>query len=90
VLEPQVTLKLEGLEALIAGIVDERLSTALAEHESDRWLTAPEAAQYLGIAVSTLHDLVSGGRLPRHGPKGSRLRFKQDDLDAYARRWRRP
>ena len=84
--EPQVTVTLTGLEALIERIVEEKLRAPLAERESDRWLTAPEAAEHLGLAISTLHDLVSDGQLPRHGPKGSRLRFRWEDLDAYARR----
>lgn len=76
----------EGLEDHIEQVVEEKLAAALAAKEADPWLTSPEAADYLGIAVSTLHDLVCDGRLPRHGPRGHRLRFRRSDLDAYARR----
>jgi excisionase family DNA binding protein len=84
--QPQVSITLTGLEAVIERVVEEKLDAALAKREPERWLTADEAAEHLGIARSTLHDLVCDGRLPRHGPKGSRLRFRREDLDAYAQR----
>ena len=76
---------IEGLDDHIERVVEEKLVAALAAKESDPWLTTPQAAAYLGIAVSTLHDLVCDGRLPRHGPRGHRLRFRSEELDAYAR-----
>jgi excisionase family DNA binding protein len=80
-------VRVEGLEDHIERIVTEKVAAALSGHAAaDPWVTAPEAADYLGIAVSTLHDLVCDGRLPRHGAKGHRLRFRREDLDAYARR----
>jgi excisionase family DNA binding protein len=85
-LQSQVTFTLTGLEDLIERIVDERIRAALADREPDPWLTSDEAAQYLGVARSTLHDLVCDGKLPRHGVKGHRLRFRREDLDSYARR----
>jgi excisionase family DNA binding protein len=63
--------------------VEERVCAALAEREPDRWLDSGHAAEYLGIAVSTLHDLVCDGRLSRHGEKGHRLRFRRAELDDY-------
>jgi excisionase family DNA binding protein len=90
VLEPKVSVVLDGLEEFVRSIVKEEVA-ALTERESDRWLTSDEAAEYLGIARSTLHDLVCDGRLPRHGEKGHRLRFRQSELDAYLdSRGRRP
>lgn len=80
----QLIAELTGLEALVERLVDEKVRAALAGR-GDGWLTSDEAAQYLGIARSTLHDLVCDGRLPRHGEKGHRLRFRREDLDAYAR-----
>ena len=78
-----LTVRIEGLEDHIERVVEEKLS-ARVEHEPERWLTSDEAAEYLGVAVSTIHDLTSRGTLPRHGAKGMKLRFKKADLDAYA------
>jgi len=47
------------------------------------WLTARQAAAYLSISVPALHNLVSAGRLPRHGEKGHAIRLRRSDLDAY-------
>jgi excisionase family DNA binding protein len=49
----------------------------------DDWLDSKAAAEYLGISVGTVHNLVSEGKLPRHGPKGSRQRFRRSELDTY-------
>ncbi len=84
--EPQVTVTLTGLEALVERVVEEKLAAALTMQEPEGWFTSAEAAAYLGVALSTIHDLACDGELPRHGPKGSRLRFRRADLDAYARR----
>jgi excisionase family DNA binding protein len=48
------------------------------------WLNAQEAADYLGVSRASLHNLVSAGRLPRHGERGTALRFRPSDLDVYA------
>src|SRR6266571_1421750 len=77
-------ITIEGLEELVERIVDEKVRAALPEREPNRWLTSQEAAEYLGLAVATIHDLVNDGRLPRHGEKRHRLRFRREDLDAYA------
>ncbi len=50
---------------------------------SGTWLTARQAADYLTITVPALHNLVSTGRLPRHGEKGHAIRLRRADLDAY-------
>lgn len=81
-----ITVNITGLEDHIERVVEEKLAAALTDREPEGWLTSDEAADYLGIAVPTVHDLVSDGLLPRHGPRGSRLRFRREDLDAYARR----
>jgi excisionase family DNA binding protein len=49
----------------------------------DDWLDVDQAAAYLGRSAGTLRNLVSEGRLPRHGPKGHRLRFRRSELDDY-------
>jgi excisionase family DNA binding protein len=51
----------------------------------DDWLDAPAAGDYLGCSVGQVRNLVSEGRLPRHGPKGHRLRFRRSELDAYVK-----
>jgi len=76
------------MEVQIAGLRDEvrrLVNMCLAEREaSDPWLTSGEAATYLGIAPGTVRNLVCTGALPRHGPVGTKLRFRRSELDAYA------
>lgn len=71
-------LRIDGLEELLRRVVREELAAA-----RDGWFTAKQAAEYLGVSVGRLHNLVSEGRLPRHGEKGTGLRFRRVDLDAY-------
>jgi excisionase family DNA binding protein len=75
-------VKIDGLESVIERIVDERLS-ALATKADDPWLTSEQAAKYLNLARSTIHDLVSEGKLPRHGGRKTRIMLRRSDLDAY-------
>ncbi len=49
----------------------------------DPWLTTEGAAEYSGLSVGTIRNLVSEGRILRHGEKGHSLRFRQSELDAY-------
>lgn len=51
----------------------------------DGWLNSDEAAGYIGTSRAQIHNLVSQGRLPRHGAKGSGLKFRRADLDEYLR-----
>jgi excisionase family DNA binding protein len=74
-----VEVRIDGLEDLLRRVVREELAA-----DRDGWLPARAAAEYLGISVPQLHNLVSAGRLPRHGAPGTRLRFRRADLDAYA------
>jgi excisionase family DNA binding protein len=48
----------------------------------DRWLTAHEAADYLGIAYSTLKKRMAAGELPCER-EGGRCYFRRADLDAW-------
>jgi excisionase family DNA binding protein len=75
----------ELLDQMIGEHVERVLtSQALAAaREVDPWLSSAEAAEYLGIARSTVHDLVSAHKLPRVGGKKTRLVFRQSVLDAY-------
>jgi excisionase family DNA binding protein len=77
-------LNIEGLDEHIATVAEAKIAEALAARDGKVWYTAVEAADYLGLAVSTIHDYVNDGKLPRHGAKGTRLRFTRDDLDGLA------
>ena len=74
---------IEGLEAFIERLVDEKLAAALVTQADDPWLNSEQAAEYLNLARSTIHDLVSEGKLPRHGGRKTKLAFRRSDLDAY-------
>jgi excisionase family DNA binding protein len=71
-----------SLEEVVRRIVREEIAAAKFA-DAPEWLTAAEAAEYLGIALGTLHNLVTNGGLPRHGPKGTKLRFRRVELDGY-------
>ncbi|WP_034638273.1 helix-turn-helix domain-containing protein [Desulfovibrio cuneatus] len=45
------------------------------------YLSATDAAQYLGYKPSTFRAHVRGGAVPRYGPRGNR--FRKVDLDAW-------
>jgi excisionase family DNA binding protein len=74
-----VEIHIEGFEETLRQVVREELARA-----REGWLNAEEAADYLSVSRASLHNLVSAGRLPRHGEKGTALRFRRGDLDAYA------
>jgi excisionase family DNA binding protein len=73
-----VEIRIDGFEELLRRIVREELAEA-----REGWMNGREAAEYIGVSTDQLHNLVSEGRLPRHGQKGQRLRFRRCDLDAY-------
>jgi len=74
-----VQLHIDGLEDTLRRILREELA-----RDRDGWLGAKAAAEYLGVSRATLHNLVSSGRLHRHGSKGTTLRFRRSELDDYA------
>jgi excisionase family DNA binding protein len=78
-LEKVVEIRIDGVEETLRRIIREELARA-----REGWLNAQEAAEYLGVSRASLHNLVSSGRLPRPGDKGTALRFRPSDLDAYA------
>ena len=51
---------------------------------SGPWLKASEAAEYLALAVGTVHNLTWAGRLPCC-KRGRIVRYHRDDLDAWLR-----
>jgi excisionase family DNA binding protein len=74
-----LSIEIDGLEDLLRRVVREELQA----HHGTTWLTSRQAADYLSTTVSTVHNLVSRGRLPRHGESGTGLRFTRADLDRY-------
>jgi excisionase family DNA binding protein len=77
-----INISLDGLEETVRALVQAELARLESEAE-ERWYDAPEAAEYLRVTLQRIHDLVSHGRLPRHGEKGYALRFRRGDLDRY-------
>jgi excisionase family DNA binding protein len=53
---------------------------------ADRALPAAEAAEYLGIATSTLYKLSSKNVIPHFKPNGKLIYFSRADLDAFMTR----
>jgi excisionase family DNA binding protein len=78
-----ITVSFGGLDDFIERKIEEKVEAALAARADDPWLNSDEAAAYLRIARSTLHDLVSEGKLPREGGRKTRLVFRRSTLDAY-------
>lgn len=52
------------------------------------WLDVPGAAEYLGVTERWIRTKVAERRLP-HAKVGKFVRFKRDDLDAFAEAGRR-
>jgi excisionase family DNA binding protein len=79
------------LPAELVEAIAQRAAALVLEHLEliDDWLDAAAAADYLAVSVGQVRNLVSEGRLPRHGPKGHRLRFRRSELDAYQEGCRR-
>jgi excisionase family DNA binding protein len=74
---PNAWLDLPGFREAVAHVVSD------SGNADDGWLDSAQAADYLDVSRARLHNLVSAGRLPRHGPKGHALRFRRAELDAY-------
>ena len=54
-----------------------------AEATLDRWMTAVEAAAYLGYGTrAALYQAVRRGHVPAHRLGARRLRFRRSELDA--------
>jgi excisionase family DNA binding protein len=47
------------------------------------WLTLGQAAQYLGVAQSTIRKWTDSGRVPAFKTPGGHRRFRRRDLDAF-------
>jgi excisionase family DNA binding protein len=70
-----------ALEELIREIVREEIAKHLTAE--DPWLDANQAAAYMGVTRQRIYDLVAAWRLPRYGEKGTALRLRRSDLDAF-------
>lgn len=74
-----------------AALADEIVARVVAElrerksgPDTDRWLTARDAATYLGLTVTALHKLTSARSVPfAQDTPGGKLWFKASDLDAW-------
>ncbi len=77
-------IDLTGLDGYIEEKVAEVITAALdAPANEDPWLTSDEAAEYIKVARSTIHDLVCQGKLPRHGGRKTKIMLRRSELDAY-------
>jgi excisionase family DNA binding protein len=70
--------------ALLQAEIDRRVQAALAERVGplSRYLTVPEAAEYLRAKPQRVYDLLSDRRLTRHRD-GARVLVSRDELDRY-------
>lgn len=75
----------EALDAL-AELLRPRLG--LEQNGRCRWMTVPEAAEYIRAKPQRVYDLISQGRLPA-GRDGTRRLLARDDLDSYLEAARR-
>ena len=57
----------------------------LHNERGERLFTTAQAAQYLGVAVSTVDTQVRTGRLAVDSREGRRMYFAQGELDRYKR-----
>jgi excisionase family DNA binding protein len=78
----------EAISLRVAELLEQRSAQA-AEVAEDRWMTAREAASYLGLSVDALHRMTArrepGGVPFGQDVKGGKLYFKRGDLDEWRR-----
>jgi excisionase family DNA binding protein len=58
-------------------------SQARRSDEPSEWLTLGRAAEYLGVAQSTIRKWCDAGRVPAFTTPGGHRRFRKSDLDAF-------
>ena len=51
---------------------------------TQRWLSAQETADYLGIKIKTLYNLNSAGAGPARFRAGKSVRYREEDVLTYA------
>lgn len=49
----------------------------------DKYLTAKEAAAYIGMTINYFYKLTSAHVLPMYNPTGRKLLFKRSELDSW-------
>lgn len=60
-----------------------RLATLIAEErDASPWMSAPQAAEYLGWPIKRVYNLTAAQAIPHHR-QGGRLIFRRDELDAW-------
>lgn len=50
---------------------------------ADRYLTAKEAAAYVGASINYFYKLTASHKLPMYNPTGRKLLFKKSELDSW-------
>ena len=75
-----VTLPAEAVEIFARAVAD--LVTAQASTESARYLSAREAAAYLGVSENHVRNLVASNEIP-HKRIGRSVRFRPSEIDAW-------
>ena len=73
---------LDPILARLADMVAARVK--IPEATASPWLTAAQAADYLGCSVSRIRTLTLTDELPHHRD-GRRPLYHRDELDAYVR-----
>jgi len=63
-----------------------RLNQQRRAGEQPEWLTLGQAANYLGVAQSTLRKWCDARRVPAFTTPGGHRRFQKDDLDQFLQR----
>jgi excisionase family DNA binding protein len=78
-----------GIELHLDDAGVERLADAIARRLEGRaggapspWLTAQEAADYIGAPISRIRQLTMGGEIPVHRD-GRRVLYNRDELDRW-------
>jgi excisionase family DNA binding protein len=68
----------------LADLVAVRINARGTDADGSPWMTAKQAAGYLGCSVSRVRTLTIIGELPHHRD-GRRPLYNRDELDAYIR-----
>ena len=71
----------------------ERQPKVETQQKADRYakfLTAPQAADYIGVSNNYLYKLTAGHKVPFYNPTGRKLLFKRTELDAWVEAARVP
>ena len=67
-----------------------RVETPQKTDRYARYLTARQAADYIGVSNNYLYKLTAGHKVPFYKPTGRKLLFKRTELDAWVEAARVP